>query len=279
MTTELRPDNMRIWDAVCETNPNNTKPVTFGRKFTAIDAYSQIQAATEQWGPVGVGWGWSRDFEVLEDVLICHVGLWHSGDQAYRVTVVGTAPLWTGKDHKRDGDAHKKALTDGITKALSYLGFNADVFLGRFDDDKYVAEMREKFTADGVNLPAPEEPAVFGDSPLPDERPDDQALMHQLRGAVKRFGFSREYAVFLAGGTTSELSKNQQVRALGILMEAGLLRDEIAKLAKNMMIEGSAFDVFVAKATFGKLIDDLDVEGLKIVRDALKGEGREGIET
>ena len=41
-----------------------------------------------------------------------------------------------------DSDAPKKATTDGVTKALAQLGFNADVFLKKFDDNKYVAELR-----------------------------------------------------------------------------------------------------------------------------------------
>lgn len=39
-----------------------------------------------------------------------------------------------------DEDAFKKALTDALTKALSHLGFSADVFLGQFDDPDYVAQ-------------------------------------------------------------------------------------------------------------------------------------------
>lgn len=39
-----------------------------------------------------------------------------------------------------DHDAPKKALTDAITKGLSYLGFCADVFLGEFDGNKYTAK-------------------------------------------------------------------------------------------------------------------------------------------
>ena len=40
--------------------------------------------------------------------------------------------------NKPDTDCMKKATTDGLTKCLTYLGFNADVFLGKFDDNKYV---------------------------------------------------------------------------------------------------------------------------------------------
>jgi len=43
-----------------------------------------------------------------------------------------------------DTDAYKKASTDGLTKLLSHLGFNADVFLGMFDDNKYVAGLQKE---------------------------------------------------------------------------------------------------------------------------------------
>jgi hypothetical protein len=32
------------------------------------------------------------------------------------------------------------SVTDGLTKALSHLGFNADVFLGEYDGNKYAAD-------------------------------------------------------------------------------------------------------------------------------------------
>ena len=41
----------------------------------------------------------------------------------------------------------KKCSTDALTKGLSALGFNADVFLGKFDDNKYVAKMTQEFSA------------------------------------------------------------------------------------------------------------------------------------
>ena len=42
-----------------------------------------------------------------------------------------------------DDEAFKKATTDGITKSLSYLGFSADIFMGRWDDSKYVEGLRK----------------------------------------------------------------------------------------------------------------------------------------
>ena len=41
-----------------------------------------------------------------------------------------------------DGEAPKKSLTDAIKKALSMLGFSADVFLGMFDDVNYVQQLQ-----------------------------------------------------------------------------------------------------------------------------------------
>ena len=46
---------------------------------------------------------------------------------------------------KIDKDSWKKAVTDGISKSCSYIGMGGDVFLGRFDDNKYVEEMKERF--------------------------------------------------------------------------------------------------------------------------------------
>jgi hypothetical protein len=41
-----------------------------------------------------------------------------------------------------DDEWTKKTFTNALTKALSYVGFNADVFMGKFDDNRYVAERR-----------------------------------------------------------------------------------------------------------------------------------------
>ena len=37
-------------------------------------------------------------------------------------------------------------MTDALTKAFSHLGVSADVFLGMFDNSKYVEDMKEKFS-------------------------------------------------------------------------------------------------------------------------------------
>jgi len=72
--------------------------------------------------------------------------LWH-GSSLNTVEQWGQGSLYTDKSRaKPDHDVLKKATTDGITKCLSYLGFNADVFTGKFDDNKYVQQMNNEFS-------------------------------------------------------------------------------------------------------------------------------------
>ncbi len=143
-------NNMELWNRVSKTDPAHTKHVNVRGGFTAIDPHSQIQSATEAFGPAGIAWGW----EVLrvEYLPTGHVaqliGLWHSTEEKPAVQQWGQASMYVGgKTDRPDVDCMKKAATDGLTKCLSYLGFNADVFLGKFDDNKYVENVANEFKA------------------------------------------------------------------------------------------------------------------------------------
>lgn len=138
--------NLDLWDRVEKTNPNHTKQVTFGRAITAIDPYRQIKNATEQFGPAGKGWGWSVvDTKFLPtNEVACLVRLWHGSDTQY-IEQWGQNGLFIDKaEKKKDTDCMKKATTDGLTKCLSLLGFNADIFLGKFEDNKYVQDLKKE---------------------------------------------------------------------------------------------------------------------------------------
>lgn len=140
-----KPDTMRIWDAVSKTDPAHTKAVEFGRKFTAIDAHYQIMEATRIFGPIGEGWGYTTANPMFEDgLVIVPVTLWHGKRDNTFGPIYGSTTTRDSKG-KVDKDAPKKATTDAVTKGLSQLGFNADVFLGKFDDNKYVEQMRGEF--------------------------------------------------------------------------------------------------------------------------------------
>lgn len=140
--TAKKSDTMELWNSVNSTNPNDTKQVNQRGGFTAICAYSQIQRATELWGPYGGEWG-------LKDCQFGYVN--NAAGEPMEITLdavfyspTGSFEISTDKSFRAGDDNRKKARTDALTKALSYLGFNADVFLGKFDDNKYVAEQKTK---------------------------------------------------------------------------------------------------------------------------------------
>jgi hypothetical protein len=139
---------LEFWRKVERTDPRHTKRVEQRGGFTAIDAYYQIQNATEQWGPAGGAWRWEVDLKLISEsnpVWLARVDLFTPLGE-HPVTQFG-CKAYFGKD-RPDEDAPKKAVTDGLTKCLSYLGFNADVFLGRFDDSKYVEGVRAALERD-----------------------------------------------------------------------------------------------------------------------------------
>lgn len=150
-----RDINMELWNRVSKTNPAHTKKITFGRPITAIDPYRQIENATREFGPAGQGWGWEvKQVEHLptNEVAVL-IRVWvkdkdHAGNGFGYIEQWGQASLYTDNaEKKKDKDLMKKATTDGLTKCLSCMGFNADVFLGKFDDNKYVQDMEEAFKA------------------------------------------------------------------------------------------------------------------------------------
>lgn len=138
-------DNLRIWDAVSKTDPKHTKKVNQRGGFTAISAHYQIMEATKQFGPIGEGWGYEAGLPILtEGLIFVPVTLWHGSRDNKFGPMFGGAEWKDGKG-RIDSDAAKKATTDGLTKLLSQLGFNADVFLGMFDDNKYVQQVAREF--------------------------------------------------------------------------------------------------------------------------------------
>lgn len=155
--------NRKIWDAVSKTDPAHTKKVEYGRKFTAIDAHYQVMCATEQFGPVGAGWGYRvqyTHFETSDNEVVVFADLtlwWRSEAEWENIPMkspersygpVRGAAMLKRKGKVPDTDAPKKAMTDALTKALSHLGFSADVFLGKFDDNKYVQQLEKEKSAE-----------------------------------------------------------------------------------------------------------------------------------
>lgn len=136
-------DNMGIWNEVCKTDPAFTKKVTQRGGYTSISPQYQTQEATKVFGPYGKGWGFSKiefDFQLSESglVLVDAVFFYVLGGECSEFPIKNA---WQIKQGQRvDPDFAKKAETNTLSKALSKLGFSADVFMGQFDDMEYVHE-------------------------------------------------------------------------------------------------------------------------------------------
>ena len=142
-------DNMKLWNAVEKTNPIHTKKANVrGNNITAIAPQSQIKRATEQFGAYGSTWGWRSfefSYELLETTgIVIFKGVFFFPGGGFPLSTSISA-YKDGARTKPDADFAKKVETDALTKALSKLGFNADVFMGLYDDNKYVQEMTNEF--------------------------------------------------------------------------------------------------------------------------------------
>ena len=156
--------NMKIWEQVSKTDPSATKQAKVGgMEITSIKGQYMILRATEVFGPVGIGWGWrviedrfDKGGEIRNDkseVIGCEIGhtvriaLWFELDgKRGEVEQYGCTPF-TYKSKwgiTTDTEAPKKSLTDAMKKALSMLGFSADVFMGMYDDADYVNQRTEE---------------------------------------------------------------------------------------------------------------------------------------
>jgi hypothetical protein len=126
-------ENMKMWNSVCITDANFTTDISFGkRKFTAIDAQFQLRNATEMFGPMGIGWGTrNSSYQVVGKIVIYTAELWYIWEGKEGVTEIAS-------ECSVKNDCIKSVTTDALTKGLSKLGFNADVFLNQFDGNKYV---------------------------------------------------------------------------------------------------------------------------------------------
>jgi len=143
-------NNLKLWDSVEKTNPAHTKKANVrGNKITAIAPQQQIKNATEQFGVYGIAWGFKStqfDYAMLEKTgIVVFNGVFYFPDGEFPISSSISA-YKDGAMLKPDADFAKKVETDALTKALSKLGFNADVFMGLYDDHKYVQMMEEEFT-------------------------------------------------------------------------------------------------------------------------------------
>ena len=162
-------DNLELWNKVQKTNPNYTKKAKVGgMNITSISPQFQVMNATEQFGSYGESWGFRNielDYSITNTPIILSVLDWNTKVTTEVKSILGlvgfkavffypngqfeitnSIKIFTDNKHSKIDDNYAKKLeTDALTKALSKLGFNADIFLGKFDDVRYVNEMNAEF--------------------------------------------------------------------------------------------------------------------------------------
>ena len=137
-------ENRDIWDQMKETDPRFTKRVNKGfGEITTIDPQWQIMRMTEMFGPVGKGWNYKVNYNYTDQLVFAEVSV--STGVNYFGPVCSVQKLFR-KTGALDDEAPKKAMTDALTKAFSHLGLCSDIFMGKFDDSKYVQKLEEKYS-------------------------------------------------------------------------------------------------------------------------------------
>jgi len=107
-----------------------------GRTMTVIDAYHILQRLTAELGMQGWGWGIHVDQYEERDGFIAAMGhLWymHKGQKCI-IPAVGDARIFKGNF----AEGRKKAQTNLMSKASSFMGVGLSVYQGRGIDDPYI---------------------------------------------------------------------------------------------------------------------------------------------
>lgn len=183
--------NLRLWSQVEQTHPDFVRGFSGSDGFngTGINPTYLVWKATQMFGPVGIGWGYDivkeeyvkgaplgfdADGNMYGTVLIHIVQLkfWFKMQDGTKGEVThfgGTTFIGKGEyGIFTDEDAPKKSVTDALGKCMSMAGFSADVYMGRYDDQKYVAAMQEQFknkSKTGTPTLTPERPVQPNHAP------------------------------------------------------------------------------------------------------------------
>lgn len=152
--------NLPEWfKEVQTTDKKYVKEVRYGKlKFNAINAHYQLLKATEVFGLYGDGFGLSETiFDTIRDQIqkplvmtLDAVFYYSTGEKDKEDKIIHVAFPISSEINFFDGngklvsDMRKKLTTDCMTKALSKIGFSSDIFLGMWDDDKYVDSLEEE---------------------------------------------------------------------------------------------------------------------------------------
>lgn len=172
-------ENLDLWKRVFKTDERFTKQFTQNGGGTSINGTYMTMLATREFGPKGIGWGvdileerfddgapitrtvkgqdGNNTWELIPDGIggyltekhhVIKIRLWYVRDGVRGEEMsFGCTPYLYGSKYGPicDGEATKKSLTDATKKALSSLGFSADIFMGLYDNPEYRQKNKEEF--------------------------------------------------------------------------------------------------------------------------------------
>jgi hypothetical protein len=149
-------ENLALWCRVEKTDPKHVKPIT-GKQYSGNSPkpHYMVWRLTQEFGPCGIGWGFkvvSQGFQRFSDTDTLHTALvdfWYVLDgkrgEFQQMGQTTASYVTSAGKFKVDEDAPKKSVTDALVKCASYLGFAGDIFMGRWDDSKYVEGLKKEF--------------------------------------------------------------------------------------------------------------------------------------
>lgn len=139
-STDAAKVGHELWESWKNVDVRHTKPVKFGRGYTSINAHYQLEQATIRWGSYGNEWGlrqleWSliRDGDGRPLCLCLDCEFYYPS---------GSFPISVDMPFKPEDECRKKLMTQARSKALSYLGFGASIYMGEWDDERFVSDLR-----------------------------------------------------------------------------------------------------------------------------------------
>ena len=140
----VNPTHLELWNSVEKTDTKYTKKVNQRGGYTAISPQYQLKLATEQFGSYGCGFGLEEselDFTVFDSTgVVLHKAVFFYQNKGGKQSFVIHNAIQAKTNNRFDTDFAKKLETNTVSKALSKLGFNADVYMGEFDDLDYFNE-------------------------------------------------------------------------------------------------------------------------------------------
>lgn len=148
--------NLELWEKFNQPPLTALKVIGAGRLRGKHDINPtwRMQAMTEVFGPVGIGWKYTIDklwTEPGSDGQVCafanvSVYIKHEGEWSAAIPGTGGSMLISNEKSGpyTSDEAYKMATTDALSVAMKAIGVAAEIYLGNFDGSKYVNQPKKE---------------------------------------------------------------------------------------------------------------------------------------